>query len=359
MHGKTWGSTVLYFHQTNLHAFQLSVYFTGSWWLGYTLLKDPSLFSRIMINSHHPPCMRTHHHLSITTVKIHNHNTSRPSPIETVAGESPRGRPPVPRGLQGRVQALGVRRRRRRGRRRRRPNRPECRPQGRGRGQRERVGQGAVAQESVEGSHQPRIHQVGRMEDGGKWMILEIQGRVTLVVAYLGWVDFDLDVPLFCLATQPVLPNSHWPKQNWTDGGTSKFMSTQPGYVNRHPGIRVQRRMIMQKFLSFLIRQSKKHNVENIFIKRRICILKVRPVLSVHLVEQAANKPEESAASFQKSRQSRTSSTCCCRGVDGDSGRGEVRRKDPGGPELPPAPAPAPVGRSVHSFFRQHGRGVE
>ena len=58
------------------------------------------------------------------------------------------------------------------------------------------------------------------MEDGGKWMILEIQGRVTLVVAYLGWVDFDLDVPLFCLATQPVLPNSHWPKQNWTDGGT-------------------------------------------------------------------------------------------------------------------------------------------
>ena len=33
--------------------------------------------------------------------------------------------------------------------------------------------------------------------------------RVTLVVADLGWVDFDLDVPPNCLAAQPVLPNSH------------------------------------------------------------------------------------------------------------------------------------------------------
>ena len=29
-----------------------------------------------------------------------------------------------------------------------------------------------------------------------------------------GWVDFDLDVPLFSPATQPIQPYSHLPKQN-------------------------------------------------------------------------------------------------------------------------------------------------
>ena len=34
---------------------------------------------------------------------------------------------------------------------------------------------------------------------------------VTLVVAYLGWVDIDLDVPPSCTATQPILPSSPLP----------------------------------------------------------------------------------------------------------------------------------------------------
>ena len=41
----------------------------------------------------------------------------------------------------------------------------------------------------------------------------------------MGWVDFDLDV-----GAQPILPNSHLPKQNWTDSGPTKMKvkSTQP-----------------------------------------------------------------------------------------------------------------------------------
>ena len=52
--------------------------------------------------------------------------------------------------------------------------------------------------------------------------------RVTLVVADHAWLDFDLDVPSSCLATQPVLPISQLPLQNFADNGTSKFESTQP-----------------------------------------------------------------------------------------------------------------------------------
>ena len=49
-----------------------------------------------------------------------------------------------------------------------------------------------------------------------------------MVVADLGWVDFDSDVPSSCPAAQPVLPNPHWPQQNRADIGTSKYKSTQP-----------------------------------------------------------------------------------------------------------------------------------
>ena len=47
----------------------------------------------------------------------------------------------------------------------------------------------------------------------------------------LGWVDFDFSVPLSCPVAQPLLPNSHQPRQNWADGGTleihvSKTQST-------------------------------------------------------------------------------------------------------------------------------------
>ena len=52
--------------------------------------------------------------------------------------------------------------------------------------------------------------------------------RVTLVVSYLGWVDFDLCVPSSCPPAQPVLPNSNLPKQNLADSGTTKSKSTQP-----------------------------------------------------------------------------------------------------------------------------------
>ena len=45
--------------------------------------------------------------------------------------------------------------------------------------------------------------------------------RVTLVVADLGWVDFDSDIPSSSPAAQPVLPNPHWPQQNQADIGTS------------------------------------------------------------------------------------------------------------------------------------------
>ena len=42
---------------------------------------------------------------------------------------------------------------------------------------------------------------------------------LVVVVVDLGWVEFDLDVPPFCLAAQPIQPHSHLPKQNFTDGG--------------------------------------------------------------------------------------------------------------------------------------------
>ena len=41
--------------------------------------------------------------------------------------------------------------------------------------------------------------------------------RVIHLVVDLGWVDFDLAVPPSCPSTQPFLPNSYQPRQNWTD----------------------------------------------------------------------------------------------------------------------------------------------
>ena len=52
--------------------------------------------------------------------------------------------------------------------------------------------------------------------------------RVTLVVADLGWVDFDFYVPSSCIAALPVLLNSLLPQQNWADSKITKFKSTQP-----------------------------------------------------------------------------------------------------------------------------------
>ena len=50
-------------------------------------------------------------------------------------------------------------------------------------------------------------------------MIFNLKGienlyRVGLVVWHFGWLDFDVDVPPFCPAAQPIQPYSHLPKQN-------------------------------------------------------------------------------------------------------------------------------------------------
>ena len=51
---------------------------------------------------------------------------------------------------------------------------------------------------------------------------LHIYGVSHLLVD-LGWVDFDSGVPPSCPAAEPLLPNSHQPRQNWADGGTLKI----------------------------------------------------------------------------------------------------------------------------------------
>ena len=57
---------------------------------------------------------------------------------------------------------------------------------------------------------------------------LDLMYRVTLVVAFLSWADFDLDVRSSCPLAQPVLPNSQLPKLSLADTGTSNSKSTQP-----------------------------------------------------------------------------------------------------------------------------------
>ena len=54
--------------------------------------------------------------------------------------------------------------------------------------------------------------------------------RVSHLVWDLGWVGFDLDVQLYCLAAQPFLINSSLPKHNWADSGATKIKikATQP-----------------------------------------------------------------------------------------------------------------------------------
>ena len=57
--------------------------------------------------------------------------------------------------------------------------------------------------------------------------------RVTLVVAYLGLVNFDSDVPPFCPTAQPILTNFHLSKQNRTDSGIAKI-KVNPTQVRDH-----------------------------------------------------------------------------------------------------------------------------
>ena len=51
-------------------------------------------------------------------------------------------------------------------------------------------------------------------------ILLELLYRVSHLPVDLGWVDFDLGVPPSCPAGQPLLPNSHQPRQNVADSGT-------------------------------------------------------------------------------------------------------------------------------------------
>ena len=48
-----------------------------------------------------------------------------------------------------------------------------------------------------------------------------------LIVIDLVWVDFDLGAPPSCPASQPLLPNSHQPRQNWADSATLKIQVNQ------------------------------------------------------------------------------------------------------------------------------------
>ena len=50
--------------------------------------------------------------------------------------------------------------------------------------------------------------------------LLEPTYRVPHLLLDLGWVDFDLGVPPSCPAAQPLLPNSHQPRQSRADSGT-------------------------------------------------------------------------------------------------------------------------------------------
>ena len=58
--------------------------------------------------------------------------------------------------------------------------------------------------------------------------VLDRLYRVTLLVAYLGWVDIDLDVPPSCTATQPILPSSPLPGRNRQTVECPKWLSFQP-----------------------------------------------------------------------------------------------------------------------------------
>ena len=73
--------------------------------------------------------------------------------------------------------------------------------------------------------------QLGFFGDSGsgfskKWYYITY--RVSQGSCDLGWVDFDFCVPPSCPAAQPLLPNSHQPKQSQADSGTLKTQSQLP-----------------------------------------------------------------------------------------------------------------------------------
>ena len=55
--------------------------------------------------------------------------------------------------------------------------------------------------------------------------------RVTLVVAYLGWVDIDLDVPPSCKATQPICPQK---QPDWNGKNEGHTLPPVTLYINTY-----------------------------------------------------------------------------------------------------------------------------
>ena len=56
---------------------------------------------------------------------------------------------------------------------------------------------------------------------------LQVQYRVSHLVGDLGWVDFDFSVPPYFTLVQPLLLNSHQPKQSRADSGTLEIQVNQ------------------------------------------------------------------------------------------------------------------------------------
>jgi len=67
--------------------------------------------------------------------------------------------------------------------------------------------------------------------------------RVTHLLANLGWVDLDLGCYTLCPTAQPLLPNSHQPKQNRAEGGKAKIKInlTQVRQEMCHPVVYLQK----------------------------------------------------------------------------------------------------------------------
>ena len=64
-------------------------------------------------------------------------------------------------------------------------------------------------------------------------LFLPVYNRVKLVVANLGWVDFDFYIQSSCTAPQPILTNFQLPKQNWAGSGMPKN-NVNPAQVREH-----------------------------------------------------------------------------------------------------------------------------
>ena len=85
--------------------------------------------------------------------------------------------------------------------------------------------------------------------------------RVSHLLIDLVWVDFDLGAPPSCPASQPLLPNSHQPRQNWADSATLKIQVNQVHeQVHEqmgHPELHLKFVSDTEKFVKGIVRFSK------------------------------------------------------------------------------------------------------